>query len=318
MKVLDANKVQGLWAAIPTPWTRGGRFDEGMLARNCEKLAEAGVDGIYTTDSDGEFFAIERKEFERIARAFGKVMARLKLAGQMGVSWSHTQGIVDRTQAACAAGINTVHVAFPFFMPLAKGDVDRFWDDLATAAPEARWVHYAHPRCGPTLGGKDYQRLWERHAHQFIGTKLTTSDVIVLSEIIGRMPNLAHFVGDRTMVVGTLLGAKGCYSYWVNTLPKWHRSFWHACKKGQWEKAAAWQAKLETWEQGPMQRLRDAGYRHGAMAKARIALTAWLKDFPVSRAPYSPVTPEMQADLQRDFEGYWGVELRREKFSARK
>lgn len=318
MKVLDANNVKGLWAALPTPWTTGGKLDEGTLQRNCEKLAEAGVDGIYTTDSDGEFYAIEQREFGRIAKIFGKAMERLKLPGQMGVTWSHTKGIVDRAEAACAVGLNTVHVAFPFFMPLAKGDVDRFWDDLATSVPEARWVHYAHPRCGPPLGGKDYQRLLERHPRQFIGTKLTTSDVIGLSEIIGRTPNLAHFVGDRTLLAGTLLGARGCYSYWANTLPTWHRTLWTACKERRWEKAAAMQAKLETWEQGPMQRLRDAGYRHSAMAKARIALTAWLEDVPVSRAPYSPVAPALQAELQRDFDRYWGVELRREKFATKR
>jgi hypothetical protein len=89
---------------------------------------------------------------------------------------------------------------------------------------------------------------------------------------------------------------------------------WQACKKRQWEKAAMMQAKLEVWEQGPMQRLRDAGYRHASMAKARIALTAWLDDVPVARAPYSLLLPAQQVDLQRDFDAYWGAEFRREKF----
>ena len=55
---------------IGTPYAMGeeGKVEEGILGRNCERLAGAKVDGVYTTDNDGEFYAIELKEFQHLAR----------------------------------------------------------------------------------------------------------------------------------------------------------------------------------------------------------------------------------------------------------
>lgn len=76
MRALNRQTLKGLWSAVPTPWDERGDLDEGVLTRNCERLAAAGVDGIYTTDSDGEFYAIELDEFRRLAVVFGRAMER--------------------------------------------------------------------------------------------------------------------------------------------------------------------------------------------------------------------------------------------------
>ena len=139
---------------MPTPSTTTGNIDEGVLGRNCECLVAASVDGIYTTDSDGEFYAIEIDEFRALARAFGQAMTSVGKDAAMGVTWSHTEGVVERIRAAYDAGIPNVHVAFPFWMPLAREDVDRFFEDLITAVPGVRLIHYAHRSTGPSL------RVW--------------------------------------------------------------------------------------------------------------------------------------------------------------
>ena len=128
MRALDTGTLKGLWSAVPTPWDERGNVDQGMLTRNCQRLAAARVDGIYTTDSDGEFYAIELDQFRQLARSFAAAMEGLPVDVAMGVTWTHTQGIIDRIKVSCDVGIPNVHVAFPFFMPLAASDVDRFWE----------------------------------------------------------------------------------------------------------------------------------------------------------------------------------------------
>lgn len=314
VKALDRQTLSRLWSAVPTPWKQDGSIDEGILHRNCAKLKAAGVDGIYTTDSDGEFYAIELNEFRHLAGVFGKAMESAGIDAAMGVTWSHTQGIVDRIKAACDAGIPNVHVAFPIFMPLAKGDVDRFWDDLATAVPQARWIHYAHPRCGPTLSGADYRRLALRHPDQFIGSKLGTTDLMQLSEILVGSPELAHFVVDPTMGVGMMLGARGCYSYWVNTLPGWHRRYMDSCVRQDWVTAATYHRKLIEWELKHVRPLRDLGHLHGIIGKARGALTGFLEDTGRTRPPYYPIAPELKQAFQSAFDTYWAEEIRHEQW----
>jgi dihydrodipicolinate synthase/N-acetylneuraminate lyase len=331
MNSLDRGTHRGLWAALPTPWTRSGELCAQTIARNCAALASAGVDGIYTTDSDGEFYAIELDLFTKLSRAFGRAMEQAeqhaskalpsaeaggggpgRIDAAIGVTWSHTRGVIDRIKAACDAGIPNVHVAFPFFMPLAKSDVERFFDDLAEAVPQARWIHYAHARTGPTLTGADYARLARRFPEQLIGTKLSCADQLQLAEILIRSPELAHLVVDPIMLPGMMLGARGCCSYWVNTLPRWQRRYMDWCLARQWDQARGCHLKLLEWELTHIAPLRAAGHLHGIISKARAALTNFLADTGYTQPPYYPVPPQVQEQLAGAFATYWAEELREE------
>lgn len=315
MRALDSKTLRGLWAAVPTPWTRDGTLDEGVLGRNCQRLAGAKVDGIYTTDSDGEFYAVEIAEFRKLAKAFGKAMESTGVNAAMGVTWCNTQGITDRIRTALDAGIPNVHIGLPFFMPLAKPDVDQFFDDLAQTAPEARWIHYAHPTITPTLTGADYARLSERFPEQFIGTKLAASSIAELTEILVRSPGLAHFVVDTTMAHGMLMGAKGCYSYWVNTMPRWHRAYMDACVDRRWDDAIGYHLKLVGWEAESFPRIRELRHRHAITGNARVTLTRFLEDSSVTKPPYYPLAPELLLELQASFKRSWAQEIADERFA---
>ncbi|MEX0653880.1 MAG: dihydrodipicolinate synthase family protein [Phycisphaeraceae bacterium] len=312
---LDRTTYRGLWAAVPTPWTDAGRLDEPVLRRNCEKLAAAGADGIYTTDSDGEFYAIELDAFRALARVFGDTVAAAGVDAAMGVTWSHTRGTINRIKAACDAGVPNVHVALPFFMPLAPSDVDPFFEDLASAVPEARWIHYAHPRTAPPLRGADYARLAARH-EQLIGTKLGTSDLTELADILLGSPDLAHSVVDPTMAPAMMLGAVGCCSYWFNTLPRWHRAYMDHCLAHRWDEAMACHRRLMGWELNHIRPLREKGYRHGILGKARGALSGFLEDSGRTQPPYRPVPASLQRSLREAFAAYWAGELEQERAPA--
>jgi len=185
VRALNRQTLKGLWSAVPTPWDERGDIDGGMLARNCEKLASAGVDGIYTTDSDGEFYAIELEEFRRLSGLFGKAMERAGVDAAMGVTWSHTRGVIDRIKAACLT------------------------NDWVTAA---------------------------------------------------------------------------------------------ACHK-----------KLIAWELTHVKPLREAGYLHGIIGKARAALTGFLEDTGRTRPPYYPIQPDLRRTFQASFDAYRSEEIRVER-----
>ncbi|MEO6436041.1 MAG: dihydrodipicolinate synthase family protein [Tepidisphaeraceae bacterium] len=315
MRALDRNTHCGLWAALPTPWTADGALAIDTLAENCTRLGAAGVDGIYTTDSDGEFYAIELDVFQKFARAFGRAMEKTGgvVDAAMGVTWSSTRGIIDRAKSACDAGIPNVHVAFPFFMPLAKSDIDHFFEDLAGAVPQARWIHYAHPRSGPALTGTEYACLAARFPERFIGTKLGYTDQTQLAEVLLHAPELSHFVVDPIMLTGMMLGARGCCSYWVNTLPRWQRRYMIACIERRWDEARAFHLKLIEWELTHISTLRAAGHLHGIIGKSRAALSDFLFDTGYTQPPYYPVDAQIRAQLKQAFERYWADEILAER-----
>src|SRR5918999_525945 len=117
-EALTRDNLHGVWAAIATPFDEDDRFDEGVLRENMRRLHAAGVHGIYTTDSDGEFYAIELDEYRRIVDAFSDEAQRLGIPTQVGVTWSHTQGMIERLRYAAERGILGAHVGHTFFMPM--------------------------------------------------------------------------------------------------------------------------------------------------------------------------------------------------------
>jgi dihydrodipicolinate synthase/N-acetylneuraminate lyase len=313
MRTLNSSTLQGLWAPVPTTWDASGKLDERAFRANCEKLATAGVDGLYTTDSDGEFYAIEYDEFRRLAEVFGKVVSELGVDAAMGATWCNTAGVIERLKAACDNGIPNAHIGFPFFMPLTANDAEHFYEDLAQAVPQSRWIHYAHPSLQPVLTGRDYAKLQQCFLEQLIGTKLAPAGIRELTEILVNAPDLAHFVVDPNLMTGFLLGARGCYSFFVTVLPRWQRAWVDVCKEGRWEEAAARHKKLMAWEVNHTQKLSSQGYRHGIIGKARASLSGVLQDSRNSRAPYYPVPAQQLQELQTAFDEYWSSEIAEEK-----
>src|SRR4051812_24538847 len=112
---LTRENLHGVWAAVTTPFDARERFDEEIFRENVRRLHAAGVHGIYTTDSDGEFYAIELDEFRQIVDVFADETRRLGFPTMVGVTWANTQGMIDRLQWTASLRILGAHVWEPFF-----------------------------------------------------------------------------------------------------------------------------------------------------------------------------------------------------------
>ena len=132
---LTRDNLHGIWAAITTPFDAQDRFDEDIFRENSRRLHAAGVHGIYTTDSDGEFYAIEIEEFKQIVRVFADETRRLSFPAMVGVTWCNTQGIIDRLTFAAEQDILVARVGHPFFMPMSAESYPAYVNDVRLAAP---------------------------------------------------------------------------------------------------------------------------------------------------------------------------------------
>jgi hypothetical protein len=117
---------------------------------------------------------------------------------------------------------------------------------------------------------------------------------------------------------------KGLWSA-IPTLGSRAAGFTSACSiatAGDSRKSPAWTAftrptataitfhnKLSEREQTHAKPIRDAGHLHGIIGKARAALTGFLEDSAITRAPYSPVPTEMQRRLKAAFDACGSNEL---------
>jgi 4-hydroxy-tetrahydrodipicolinate synthase len=157
---LTRENLSGVWAAVTTPFDEHDRFDSGVLRENVRRLAAAGVHGAYVTDSDGEFYVIELDEFREIVDTFADEAQRVGLPTQVGATWSHTKGIVDRLRHAAERGILGAHVGHPTYMEMTPESLSQFWQDVSSAVPQTfGLIQYQSPRLPNPLSPAEYGRV---------------------------------------------------------------------------------------------------------------------------------------------------------------
>ena len=295
---LTRENLHGVWAAIATPFDEHGRFDEEVFRENIRRLSAAGVHGIYTTDSDGEFYAIELEEFKRIVTVFADETRRLGCPTMVGITWCNTQGMIDRLQYAAAEGILGAHVGHPFFMPMSVESYRAFWDDIQRATPERfALIHYNTPRVHNYQRGPDYVPLLD-NIPNLVGTKHVGSDFPEFLSLMEAAPQLSHFTGEHAMTPYMMFGARGVYSWFVNFNPRYMLDWYNDIVNQRWELARHRQERMHAFILA--KRILDGtGNLHGIVGKAIAAASPFLVDANRTRPPYLPISSEIVSQFRQ-------------------
>jgi dihydrodipicolinate synthase/N-acetylneuraminate lyase len=240
----ERERLSGVWTAMPTPWTADFSIDAGVVRELVGRYAAFGVHGAYTTGTDGEMHVMELVQFRALAEAFGPAAQEAMLPVQMGCTWSHTAGVIERARIAQDNGIRTIQVALPSWIPLSDQETLGFFEAIHTALPDMWIVHYNIARAGRFLPGDDYRAILEV-APNLIGSKQTGGDVASLIECVQATPELDHFVVDGQIVPGALFGARGFYSFLANLAPHIALQLWELCEQRRWDAAARLRERID-------------------------------------------------------------------------
>jgi dihydrodipicolinate synthase/N-acetylneuraminate lyase len=296
---LTRENLRGIWAAIPTPFNETGGLDLGVFRENIRRLHAGGVDGIYTTDADGEFYGIELDEFRRLVTVLGEECRRLGVPTQAGCTWANTAGTIDRLRSCADAGILGAHVGHPFFMPMDRRSLSAFWAAIGDAVPDHfALIHYATPRCPNRLTGADYAIVSGR-VPNLVGVKFTGSDFSEFLDLTTKAPGLSYFVSEKVFAPFYPYGARGIYTWFANANAPYLRDWYRELQANQWQQAARRQRRLHEFS-AAAQELRDDGYLHGILNKARAAASDFLVPNNRTRAPYLPVPDDQVARFRKE------------------
>jgi 4-hydroxy-tetrahydrodipicolinate synthase len=295
---LTRESLGGVWVAVATPFDEDDRIDEGILRENLRRLAGVGVHGIYTTDADGEFYALELDEFRRLAEIFADETQRLGVPTQMGCTWSHTRGIVERLRIAADLGVDGAHVGHPTYMPMTPDSLRTFWHDVSAAVPESfALIHYNTPRCPNYLYGRDYAAL-ARELPNLVGTKHVGSNFLEFMDLLDAAPVLSHFTGEHAFTPYTFFGARGVYSWFANFNPRYMLEWWDDLEHSRWKEARRRQERMHEFMTAS-EILHGDGNLHGIIGKALTAAGSFLIPANRTRRPYLPVPEETVEEFRR-------------------
>jgi dihydrodipicolinate synthase/N-acetylneuraminate lyase len=293
--MLTKENLKGVWVSITMPWDEDGNLDEDTFRENTAKLIEAGVHGLYTTGSTGEFYTLDFDEFERMVDIFAEETAG-KILTQVGCSWMNTRDSIRMARYAAGRGIDGVQVSVPFWMELNDDEVLQYFVDLSRACPDVGIVHYNIRRAKRFLNGKDYQRICAK-VPNLVGTKFGSSDFAAWMELQINGPELNHFVGEGSLVTGMMFGAKGMYCSHALMNPQFVLDWYAMCERGEWEEATRIQWRISRWLVKDVYPLIEAGHLDPTLDKAFQEIVGWLKGSRYTRPPYIPLNDKEMAVL---------------------
>jgi len=247
MNRLSAETLHGIWAGAVMSWDEADRLDEASYRTNVERLCRAGVHGMYTTGSTGEFYALDFDEFRLMVDIQAEICGRYNMPLQIGCCSDNTRQTLRLLEyAAGKPEVGASQVNIPYWMELTDRELLQFFKDLYTACPELPMVHYNIPRTKRFLTGPDYLRILEV-APNLIGVKFTYAGGHFgeLQSALAMTPQLSYFVGESLLVSAMALGARGSYSSVVCTNPAFMLKLYEqACAK-RWEEALAMQKGVQ-------------------------------------------------------------------------
>jgi len=133
--MLTRETFRGPWAGLPVAWKDDDTFDENTYRADVARCCAAGVPGVYTGGTTGEFYAMEYEEFTAVADA---AIAECRQAGtpvMIGCTTTFTRGTIRRARYAQEQGADAVQIAMPFWMALTDVEIVHFYEEVAAAIP---------------------------------------------------------------------------------------------------------------------------------------------------------------------------------------
>lgn len=263
---LTEDELHGVYAFIPTPWDEQGNVAEDVLRHDLEYLCQTPIHGVYTPDSASEFYELDFDGFCRLVDIVLEVVDETKPV-QVGCHWTNATGAIRRADYASTHGADAIRITFPYWEELTVDEALRFLEQIAAASRPVPIVHYGTAMTAPVFDAPAYEQVVER-IPEVIGTKLDYHDPLHVTDIVDRVPGLAHFVSEYVFTQGMAAGAQGAYSWLATTNPGFAVEWYDACVAGDWERAVEIQRAVLRWS---VQRLDHWGYSSTA---ARTKLDA--------------------------------------------
>jgi dihydrodipicolinate synthase/N-acetylneuraminate lyase len=296
--MLTRENLNGVWAGVPTPWTSTGDFDDEAFADNVARLCAAGVHGVYTTGTTGEFYSLTEDEFRRMVKAFADATRGTGVPTQVGCTWADTRGCIWRAQIAADHGVDGLQASLPFWSRMNDDEVVQFFADLSRACPGLPIVHYNNPNSKRSLDARLYQRV-AAEVPALIGTKQVTTDLNTLIELFVGVPELNHFASDWLLAPFMMLGAKGTYSALALFNPKLTLDWYGKCVRGEWAAALEIQRQVLRLIVEVDNRVTEMGYGGPASDKAWAGLAGFLKGSRAVRPPYKTIPDDVVEILRQ-------------------
>ena len=292
--MLSRDDFQGPWAGLPVAWTEDDTFDEATYRGDVRRCCEAGVPGVYTGGTTGEFYAIDEQEFQAIARATVEECHARNTPAMIGCSSTYTLGAQRRAEFAAEIGADAIQVALPFWMEVEPDAVVPFFQQVATAADRIPLSIYETTRAKRTLTVEQHRAVHQT-VPAYMMVKANAGTIGCSEDGCRQLSEFVNvFVGEHDWSKLGRVGANGCCSAMVYWNPRVCLEMWSALRERRWEELDRWHDRIAPLYQFLASEFSPRGFTDTAYDRMGGRAGGFLQTSMRCRAPYCSVT---QADV---------------------
>jgi len=290
--MLSRTEMIGSWAGLPVAWNESLMFDEAAYRANVARTCHAGVPGIYTAGTTGEFYAMEFDEWKRITKVTVEECAKHGTPSMIGVTATYTLGAQRRAGYAAEAGADAVQVALPFWMELDDRQVVPFFKAVTDACPGLVLAIYDTPRAKKSLSLNQHRAIHE-NTGVYLAVKANTGTV-------GRTPQgceqLSEFVNVWVSETDWSRlgphGANGCASALVYMNPRVVLHMFELLQRKKWDELQVWTDMVRELISKGLAPFTKKGFTDTAYDHLMGVVSGFLAMNVRSRGPYTSATDE--------------------------
>jgi len=220
-------RFEGIWTPVITPLNADFSIDEAALAGLVESLVAAGVHGIVSAGTTGEYYAQSFDERARLATVTHEIIAgRVPLV--VGTGALRTEESIAYARMARNIAADAILVATPpYSVPTGREiALHALAIDRAVDMPV---MLYNYPgRMGVNMDAETLDRLGR--SRNFRAIKESSGDIDRLHMIARDYPHLQLMCGmDDQALEFFAWGARGWVCAGSNFAPEAHLALWRAC-----------------------------------------------------------------------------------------
>ena len=289
--LLTRETFTGSWAGLPVAWTDDDRFDEATYRGNVARCCKAGMPGVYSGGTTGEFYAMEFDEFQEVVRATVEECRAHQTPAMVGCTSTYTRGAVRRAEYAAEVGADAVQVAMPFWMEIGEEQIVPFFSAVSAACGHIPLSIYETTRTKRVLTVRQHRAIKEAVPNYLMvkaqpGTVGTTVEGChALSEFIN------VFVGENLWLELGPVGAIGCCSSMVYWNPRIFLAYWSHFMQKDWQSMRSTHEKIAALHEFLHDEFGPRGYVDSAYDRLGGIAGGFLKNsLKNSRPPYPSAT----------------------------
>jgi 4-hydroxy-tetrahydrodipicolinate synthase len=277
------SSFHGVFPYLVSPIDAAGSIRTDVLGRLCDDLIKAGVHGLTSLGSTGEFAYLDGKQRATVARTTIDVAQR-RVPVIVGVASTAIADAVAQARAYQQMGADGILAILEAYFPLKDAQVEAYFRAIADAV-DIPVVIYTNPNFQRSDLTLDVIARLAEHP-RIVGIKDASTNTGRLLSIMNRCGDKIHVFAASAHIPAAvmLIGGRGWMAGPACVAPRDSVKLYDLCKAGRWDEALVLQRRM--W------RLNEAfaKYNLAACIKAGLSIQGYDVGDPIP--PQSPLTAD--------------------------